>query len=382
MAEFETPEFLKNQSADDIFEQMTGAMPADIDISQGSHAYNLTYPTALVVAELSEFILPEVIKLIFPEFSYGEYLDYHAQARGMARREAVAATGTLTITGTPDAVIPAESVFSTASVNEIPSVDYATTEEITIPSTGTVEATVVCTEAGIIGNTGINTVIISSSQVTGITSVTNTEEITGGIAEETDESLIQRIQEYDQSQGNSFVGNVSDYRRWAMTVPGVGNANVTPAQDESGTVTIVITDTNGEPANETLQQAVYNYIMAPDTPSARLAPVNALLNVTTPSLITINVSATIEIATEATTIASITTAYIAAVQTYLTEATYAQEIKYSKMAAILSSVAGVNDFVNFKIGTNGTLGTDNIPVSTEQMPSINANSVTFTKGTV
>lgn len=75
---------------------------------------------------MCEFVLPEVIKLIFPEWSYGTFLDEHAKGRGITRRAATAAIGKITITGTAGAVIPAGSLFSTASVNGEPSVDFKT----------------------------------------------------------------------------------------------------------------------------------------------------------------------------------------------------------------------------------------------------------------
>ena len=88
MAEFTLPAFLQKHSTDDIHEKMRAILPPDLDMSEGGHAWNMTRPTALVVAELCEFVLPEVIKLIFPEWSYGEFLDGHAKARGITRRPA------------------------------------------------------------------------------------------------------------------------------------------------------------------------------------------------------------------------------------------------------------------------------------------------------
>lgn len=386
MADFETPSFLQNHSAEQVFETMQSVLPSDIDLSQGGHAYNMTMPTALVISQLCEFVLPQVIQLIFPEFSYGEFLDYHAQTRGLTRRAATAATGDITITGTVGTEIPAGTVFSTASVNGYPSVDYSTTEDVTIPQGGSVTATVVCTQTGIIGNTSVNTVIISAGNITGINSVTNPEDITGGTAEESDADLIVRIMEYDQSQGTSFVGNVADYIRWAKSVEGVGNVGVTPAQDDSGLVTIVLTDTNGDPANETLCEEVYNYIMSPDNPEARLAPINALLLVEPPETIDIQAKATIEL-TAGATIETVTAAFITQVSAYLPTAIQDAEVKYTKLAAILSAVEGVNDFSGFQIGVkpetgSTTYGTSNITITSTQLPVITAQDITFTTGTV
>lgn len=79
MREFKIPFFLENKSANDIFEGMKLELPDDIDISEGSHEWNMTRPTALEVARICQFILPEVVKLIFPDWSYGEYLDAQQQ---------------------------------------------------------------------------------------------------------------------------------------------------------------------------------------------------------------------------------------------------------------------------------------------------------------
>lgn len=387
MAEFQVPAFLDNHSTEEVFATMASVLPPDIDLSQGGNAYNMTMPTALVVAQICEFVLPEVIQLIFPSFSYGEWLDYHAETRGMTRRAATAATGSITITGTAGTIIPVGSVFSTTSINNNPSVDYATTEAATIPSGGTVDVTVECTQTGTIGNTSANTVIIAASTITGLTSVTNTGDITGGTAEESDEDLIQRIAEYDQSQGSSFVGNVADYIRWAKSVDGVGSVSVTPAQDTSGLVTIVLTDINGAPATEQLCEEVYNYIMSPDDPESRLAPVNALLSVTAPDTISIMVQATVELTAGATTISDVTAAYVAQVATYLATAIEEGEVKYTKMASILSSVDGVNDFSGFQIGAQPetrsvVYGTSNIAIGASELPLITIEDVTFTEGTV
>ena len=54
------------------------------------------------------------------------------------------------------------------------------------------------------------------------------------------------------------------------------------------TVKIVVLDANGEAANPTLQQAVYDYIMSPDSPIDRLAPPNVILTVSAPELVNIN----------------------------------------------------------------------------------------------
>ena len=385
MAEFKTPVFLQNHSPEENFALMKKILPEDLDLSPGGHAYNLSMPSALVIAEMCEFVLPEVVRLIFPEWSYGEYLEGHARSRRMTRRAATASSGKLTITGATGTVIPARSLFSTAAMNGEPSVDYMTLTSAKIPSSGSVNVLVQCTQTGIAGNAPADTIILVSSRITGIKSVTNPEAVTGGTEEENDESLIERIMEYDQSLGDSFVGSIADYRRWALSVSGVGSASVISARDTSGLVTIIITDANGEPATEQLCTDVYNYIMKPDSPAERLAPINALLSVEPPATMNLSIKATVELA-DGATIETVTEAFMAQMALYLPVALDAKEIKYNRVAAALTAVEGANDFADLQIGVKNdgavSYGTSNIGIASDQIPTIAAEDIILTVGTV
>lgn len=384
MTEFTTPDFLLNHSAEEVHEKMKSILPEDLDLSEGGHAFNMTMPTALVIAELCEFILPEVIQIIFPEWSYGEYLDGHAKGRGITRKAAAAASGEITITGAAGAVIPAGSLFSTASINDEPSVDYETTEAAEIPESGTITVPVQCTQTGVVGNAKENTIVLVSSKLDGITAVTNPEAVTGGAEEEDDDSLKERVSEYDKSQGDNFVGSPADYKRWATSVPGVGDATVIPAQDDSGMVTIVVTDQEGLPATQKLCTDVYNFIMRPDDDGERLANVNALLTVTPPATMAIGIKATVELK-DGATIESVKTAFLAKLALYLPTALDEKEVKYTRVYAELSSTDGVNDFRDLQIRNvtgNTAYGTSNIPITTSQLPTVAAEDLTLTSGTV
>lgn len=385
MSDYVTPDFLKNRSTEDNFKKITEILPQNIDLSAGNHAWNMTRPTALAMAEICEAILPRVLQQIIPGWSYGTYLDGHAKSRNMTRRPATAATGEITITGKAGLVIPTGSLFSTAAVNDHPSVDYATTVSATIPAEGSVTVPVTCVGTGSEGNTLANTIILVTSKISGITSVTNEEAITGGTEEETDESLRARIVEADQSQGNSYTGCPADYKRWATSVAGVGEATIISAQDDSGLVRIILTDANGDPATTNLCDAVYNYIMKPDEPDKRLAPIGANLAVNPPDTIEISIKATIELADNAT-IETVKAAYMAKLAAYLPVAFGDGEIKYTRVAAALASVEGANDYADLQVGIkNGdsvSYGTANISVSAAQLPTIAEGDLVLTAGTV
>lgn len=391
MANFETPEFLKNWSTEEVHAKIKQLLPADIDVSAGGHEYNMTWPPAAVIAEICQFILPEVIRVISPDASYGEFLTAHGRNRTVYRRSATAANGEITITGKENTVIPAGSLFSTAAVNDSPSVDYKTLEAVTIPSSGSITVQIECVNAGIAGNTMANTIVLVSSKLKDITSVTNEEEVTGGTEEESDESLIARIAEYDQSLGESFIGNIADYKRWAKEA-GAGEAKVIPAKDDSGLVTLIVTDPNGDPATENLREAVYNKIMRPDNPDERLAPVNSFLNVLAPATIAIGIKATIELET-GSTIEAVKASFASQLALYLPKALEHKEVKFKDVAAVLAAVEGAYDFKDLQIGVHTesgiTYSTSNIPIADNQLPSIDPGTrenpypdIILTSGTV
>lgn len=382
---YEIPYFLQNKSVDDIHQIMRLNMPDDIDISEGSLSWDLTRTTAIVASMICQYILNEAIQLTFPEWSYGIYLDELAKGRGITRRAATRATGTVTIDGAEGTVIPKDSVFSTASVDSNPSISYKTKEEAKIPAEGTIDIDVYCTQFGTIGNTAANTIIFNDGRISGITAVINKEAITGGTEQERDDVLSVRILEYDATQGQSFVGNPGDYKRWAKSVGGVGECVVLEAQDNSGMVTLYLIDSNGSPANEEIQTAVYNYIMHPENPATRLAPINALLTVTAPTVLTIGISATVELV-EQYTIDIVKTAFLAQIKKYLTTASEQGEIKYSKIGSLLSDTDGVSDYNNLKIGikTGDTVAWDvvNIAITQTQLPMVVVDDLVLTSGTV
>lgn len=373
----ELPEFLQNKSTDEIHTKMLDSMPGDIDKSQGQHPYNYTRPTAMIASELCQQTLPEIIKLIFPMYAYGEWLDYHAQMRGISRRPATASSGTLQLTVTKNTNIPEGSQFSTASVDGQPSVVFETTQgKFNLPE-GTTEVPVKCMQTGAAGNVIAGTVIFKLSQLSGVTAVTNQEAITGGTEEEDDDSLRARIVSLDQSQSVSYVGSVADYKRWSLEVPGVGGVTVIPAQDDSGLVTLVITDSNGDPANEEICQNVYDYIMSPADPELRLTAPNVKLNVIPPTITELSISATVEVGT-GSSLEAIKTAFIEAVQAYLDTARSDGEVRYTQIGKILAGVPGVYDYDTLTLNS----GTTNISITNTQLPQVTNDSVLLTQGVV
>lgn len=376
MADFPIPEVLEQQTVENIHERMLEDFD-DIDKSEGSFVWDNTRPAATELAYFSQFIIPEGLRTAFPKYSYGEYLDNLAKSNSLFRKEALVSTGTITVTGTAGTEIPLGSVFSTASTAGTESIDFETTEAAVIPDSGTVDIPVQCILLGASGNVSAGTIIMKSSDLPDdITGVTNAEATTGGVNAESDDSLRQRIEDVEQSKGVSYVGSKSDYKRWAEEVEGVGEALVIPAQDSSGTVTIILTDANESPASEDLCAAVYNHIMGVlDNQDDRLANINAKLVVTAPVLATIAVSAVVELTGEKS-LDEVKTAFVAALSEYLIEASNAKTVRHSGVSQVLYSIPGVADYSNVLV--NG--GTANITINDNELAVTSASDITLTEG--
>ncbi len=369
-------EFLSNKSMNEIHDFMLSELPEDMDKSQGQHVYNLTRPTALIVSELCQQTLPEIIRLIFPMWAYGEWLDYHASVRGITRRPATASSGNLVLTVTPGTEIPVGAEFSTASIDGQPAIMFRVTEA-KHADTSTVTVPVECTQTGPVGNVAARSIVFKVTKLDGVKTVENPEDITGGTEMESDESLRERILEVDRAKSISYVGSVADYKRWSKEVAGVGEATVIPARDDSGLVTVVITDSNGDPANEALCKAVYDHIMSPDDPELRLTPPNARLLVAPPETLTLSISATVELL-PAYSLESVSEKFLTAAQAYLATARTDQEIRFTQIGRILAGTEGVYDYDFLTIND----GTENIPITTVQLPQVGRESVELRRGVV
>ena len=375
--EFEIPDFLGVSDEDDIHDSMLDTLPDEFDKSEGQILYDITRPMATVTSRLKGFEIPEALKLIWPRFSNGIYLDYHADTRHMVRKKATHATGTLTITGSEGTIIPIGSIFSTETKNNVASVDYETTEDVVIGEDGVIVVNAQAVFAGSEGNAGVNQITIKSNEIDNITSVTNDLAFTGGYDEEDDEALKERIDDYDKNKSESNIGNKADYKRWAKEIVGVGDATVITPTDDSGIITIVITDQNGSPGSTDLCNEVYTHIMGEDADDEnRLAPPNALLEVIPPNTVTVSITATIELEEDTSeTIDSITAAFVKALTEYFPQAITDSEIRCSKVESILSNVSGVYDFKDVYINSSQS----NIALASGVLPVTDISQIVFTQ---
>lgn len=374
--EYVTPEFLSDSDENSIHNRMLNVLPDDIDKSEASYAWDFTRPTAIEHARIKGFEMNEAVKLIWPLFATDIYLDYHGYSRGITRKEGIAATGILSITGRTGTKINKGDQFSTETVNNSPNVIYQSVYDYEIPESGSIDIEIECMEVGTVGNTPPNTIILKATTNDGILSLTNPNHFSNGIDIEDDDTYRERIISYDQNRGSSYIGNVSDYIRWASSINGVGSVTVIPAKDTTGLVTIVITDGNGEPATQELCTEVYNYIMSPNNPLERLAPINALLSVVPPETLSVTISATVEL--KDTTIEKVKSSFISSIKQYFKEAVSDNEIRYTYICKLLGSIEGVYDYGNVIINDVQK----NIAISSDTLPVIEESNLMLTSGSI
>lgn len=370
IVEFTLPEFLEGQDADRIHAGMLKQVPDEFDKSEGGFVWDMTYPTAIEKAQIAQYLIPEALRAMFPMWAQGQMLDMHAANRGMERKAAQTAHVQVVFTGTEGAKAPRGTVVSTLPASDEQSIAFTTLEDCTI-SDGEARVEAEALTAGLTGNVAAGSICRLDAPVSGITSVNNPQAAQGGVDEESDELLRQRIVEFDAVQGRNFVGSIADYRRWALEVGGVGGAKVLQATDDSGIVTIIITDATGGSASDELCQAVSDHIMRPDSPQNRLAPINASVNVTTPQPLTIAVSA--QVTLDGVELDAVRQALVDSLGEYFADIDDGV-VRLTRVGALLSAVEGVVDYASLKL--NGAA--QNIALTDMQLPMTGLDDVTLT----
>lgn len=369
LVEFKAPDFVQSASARAIEKKMMAALPKDIDKTEGGFAWDLTYPTALEKSELLQYHLVLALKMMFPMWATGEWLDYHAHDCGLERRAATYAYGHVTVTGQPGLVIPEGFVFSVPADSGVSAIDFASLEEAVIPAEKQITIAVQAVASGTGSNVDQDTVTIMRSPMQGVYSITNEEPITGGVEQESDDSLRKRIDDLLSGKGDSFVGNNKDYVRWAEEVPGVGYAYTIPEYNGPNSVKVVVVDGNGIPANEQICEAVRLHIFGEDRKDInRLAPIGVMdFVVVAPAPITVDYSFELKL-TEDAVLEVVQEAYKTALKAYYVDLANSgrgtKEVRYARAMALLDAIPGVADFKNFLM--NG--GTKNVVFEEDEYP--------------
>ena len=366
------PEFITDMTPERIQAEMMDELPEDIDDMPGGFPWDFTMPTALELSKFATYNLARTLALMFPQYAWGDWLDLHGERVGIIRRAARKATGTLRITTNAAGiglVIPAGTIFCTPATDNSDSILYETDEEC-IVETGEAYIPITAVTAGTVSNVMAGAVSLAFKPITNLTSIGNTAAITDGTDIEDDESYRERILEYYRSE-LSYVGCPADYVRWAKEISGVGSAICIPEWDGPGTVKLVITDSQGEPASESILEDVYDYIAKTVDSLERLAPIGATLTVVAPTPVTLDFSVYIKVDDDYS-LAQVRTMIQSNLEAYYEEAIEDGEIKWADCFAIITDTDGVYDAKDFLL--NG--GTVNVSVAATMYPKTGTLTVT------
>lgn len=186
------------------------------------------------MAHLHDSFLDWIARQGVPWTATDENLEAWGNLKGITRKAASAASGTVTFQAVSGSTIPAGTAVSVGGIGT-----GATTEAVTADSSGQVTVPVRLTDSGSSGNVPLGTLAELTSPVAGVqSSGTVASPFTGGADAETDDSFRNRALEAYRAGGKN--GRAQDYIDWALAVPGVTRAWVNPNGFGPGTVVLYV----------------------------------------------------------------------------------------------------------------------------------------------
>ncbi|MCQ4363019.1 baseplate J/gp47 family protein [Mycobacterium gordonae] len=340
-----------------ILQRMLDASPSDIDKRAGSPTYDLLSPAAIELM-LAYAELDNVLNFGFAGTSYGPYLDLRASEYGLTRKAATKAEGFVTFSGPNSTLVPAGTQVSTGTAAPI---YFVTIADGTIAG-GTVDIAAEAVQAGSSGNVAASAVNTVTGDLVGVITVINAAEFEGGTDTESDADLLARY--YERAQRPATSGNANQYRQWALSVSGVGDARVFPLWAGAGTVKVTVIDQAREPAGSGLIADVADYIET-------VRPIGADVTVDTAAALPITVAATITLAS-GYSLGAVEVAYETAVIAYLREIAFKQSfVSYARIGTLLLNTPGVVDYTGLTL--NG--GAVNIAVDNDEVATFSGVSL-------
>lgn len=329
-----------------ILARLLTEIPTKYDTSIGSYVHDvLGGPAVEFGTAYAE--LDRTARKAFAATAEGADLDAVLTQYGFIRKAATYASGEVTVTGAADARITAGSLVAAGrTVYEV-----LGTAELT---GGSAAVKIRAQIPGSAGNAAAGAVNYFPVTLPKITSVTNGAAITGGTDAESDADYRERYTYFLAHPVTT--GNKYEYEQWAREVDGVGLAKCYPIWDGPGTVKVVITTAEMEPAGTELVNTVKAYI-------EERRPVGANLTVVSAGTLEISVSAAVTLES-GYSIEPIKSLYADALDGYFTDIGFAGGlIPYTKIGALLQEIPGVRYYSDLKV--NG--GTSNVTVDNGEL---------------
>lgn len=346
-------------------------------------------PTALGPAAwaLEGFYLSlnQVQQQAFVQTASGDSLDMLSVIGGLTRYPASAAVRL----GVFNAAVAIGARFST--INGESSINFIVTATDTPsdPTEGFYYYQLTAETPGTIGNEYTGPILPITS-IPGLTSAEITDILIPGDDTETDDELRQRL--ITALNERPFGGNIASYRSYVLGLDGVGAVQVYPTWNGGGTVKLSVLGADFLPASSELVENVQNAVDPPPNQGLGLgmAPIGAQVTVVAPTELTVNVAATLTLASGyqigqvQQPIEDAIEAYLLTVRQAWATNTSSTAVVYEAnvyLARVTAAIVGVEGVVN---ATNVTLngGTADLTLTengtTQQVPTL--GTVTLTAG--
>lgn len=326
----------ENMTFENILNDMLSRVSTDVDKREGSVIYDALAPAAYKLAE-TYFMLDMYLDLVSGDTAVGEFLDRVVADYGIARKPATYAIRKIETNGSVDLDTRWGLNDTVYRIVELIAENVYKAE---------------CEQLGSIGNQ-YSGQLENIDNVSGVTA-TLTDILISGEDEETDDNLRARF--FNQVRSTSTSGNAYDYKKWALEVPGCGDAKIFSLWDGPGTVKVLVVDEHME-IDPNLPQVVFDYIET-------VRPIGATLTVESPQEKIISISADV-VLDGSDTLANIQTEYSNLIAEYFRSATFEiYTISYAKIGSLLLSVPGVADYSSLVVSE----GIGNIAIGDDEMP--------------
>ena len=196
-----------------------------------------------------------VKRQMFPDTAVGEALDLHAGQRGMSRKNAVRAVGSVTFGISQPAerriTIPANTAVSTSDASPI---SFITDADASIGAgQKSVTVSAVALVPGRSGNVPAGSIKNIVNVVPYVETVTNPRAFSGGTDDESDEELRDRI--IDSFAHPSNGTNKAYYKAVCGEIDGVGSVGVIPRNRGVGTVDVFLAGQNTTASQQAVAEA-------------------------------------------------------------------------------------------------------------------------------
>lgn len=348
---------ISGKTFDNILNEMLDRVPDELNKRDGSLIKTSLAAAAWTIEGLY-LDLAYIQRQAYGTTASTQSLDYIVAECGLTRKPAVPAVRYARFNIAP----PLGTVFSVRGVQDSPYYEL-TKEAVNLPDVSYPDAPyigeVTCQTAGAIGNTysgGLSTITF----VPGLIEADLLGTVTVGEDQETDNALRER---YKLAVGAvQFAGNIAAYKNFMLSQSGVGAVQVYPVWDGPGTVLLSCVDSSFAPLSSAQIAILQNAVCPPESgqsdPSDKgfgMAPIGAVVTVTTATNVAINVTADVVIQTGSSrTISEIQADAQEQIESYIltlcagwgtvaswNSVNYTIKLYVNRFVAILNSIDGV-----------------------------------------